>query len=372
MASSLHHPRADIWRGRRVLLTGHTGFKGGWLAIWMARRGAEVHGYALDPPTDPSFFAACRVDAHVASDTRADIRDADALRHTLRRVRPEVVLHLAAQPLVRHGYRDPIETLDVNVMGTARLLEAVREEGTARAVVVITTDKCYENREWDWAYREHEPLGGADPYSASKACAELVCDAYRRSFLAASGIRLATARAGNVIGGGDWAADRLVPDFLRAIDADRPLVIRAPGAVRPWQHVLEPLSGYLLLAERLLTDGCAAEAWNFGPDETDARTVGWIADHLCRLVPGARWMHEAGSHPHEAGRLAVDSAKARRRLDWRPRWRLEEALERTVVWHRAWRAGADVFAVTEAQIAAHEATTEPGTTFGFRREREAA
>jgi len=343
-----------MWQGRRVLVTGHTGFKGGWLSLWLAARGALVHGFALDPPTDPSFHAACRLAAHLADDRRGDLRDQAALAGCLADVEPEVVFHLAAQPLVRRSYREPLDTFDVNVLGTVRLLEAVRSCGSVRAVVVITTDKVYDNREWDWPYRETEPLGGADPYSASKACAELVCESYRRSFLAAAGIRLATARAGNVIGGGDWAADRLVPDFLRAAAAGEPLAIRAPGAVRPWQHVLEPLSGYLLLAERLLESDRDAEAWNFGPAEDDARPVGWIVEHLCGLLPAASWRRDGADHPHEAGILRLDSTKARRRLGWRPRWGLEEALGRTLDWHRAWQAGADMAAVSLAQIEAFE------------------
>ena len=343
-----------MWQNRRVLVTGHTGFKGGWLSLWLAARGAHVHGFALDPPTTPSFHEACGVAGVVADDRRGDLRDPAVLDDCLAAARPEVVFHLAAQPLVRRSYREPLETFDANVMGTARLLEAARRCDAVRAVVVVTTDKVYDNREWDWAYRETEPLGGADPYSASKACAELVCESYRRSFLATGGIRLATARAGNVIGGGDWAADRLVPDFLRAVTAGEPLAIRAPRSVRPWQHVLEPLAGYLLLAERLLESDRFAEAWNFGPAEDDARPVGWVVDRLCGLVPGARWHRDGADHPHEAGMLRLDSTKARQRLGWRPRWGLAEALARTIEWHRAWQDGADMAAVSLEQIEAFE------------------
>ena len=348
-----------MWQNRRVLVTGHTGFKGGWLSLWLAARGARVHGFALDPPTTPSFHEACGVAGVVADDGRGDLRDPAALDDCLAAARPEVVFHLAAQPLVRRSYREPLETFDANVMGTARLLEAACRCDAVRAVVVVTTDKVYDNREWDWAYRETEPLGAADPYSASKACAELVCESYRRSFLAAGGIRLATARAGNVIGGGDWAADRLVPDFLRAVTAGESLAIRAPRSVRPWQHVLEPLAGYLLLAERLLANDRFAEAWNFGPAEDDARQVGEVVDALCRLVPGSRWHRDGADHPHEAGMLRLDSTKARQRLGWRPRWGLEEALARTIDWHRAWQDGADMAAVSLAQIEAFE--TAAGT-----------
>ncbi len=342
------------WNARSVLVTGHTGFKGGWLSLWLASRGTRVHGFALDPPTTPSFFAAARLADVLASDTRGDVRDETALGRCLAATRPDVVFHLASQPLVRAGYREPLETFDTNVMGTVRLLDAVRTCDSVRAVVVITTDKCYDNRETDQPYREHDPLGGADPYSASKACAELVCDAYRRSFLAGAGIRLATARAGNVIGGGDWAADRLVPDFLRASDAGQTLSIRAPRAVRPWQHVLEPLAGYLLLAERLLESDRFAEAWNFGPAEADACPVGRIADVLCSLMPEASWRHDRGDHPHEAGLLRLDSGKARRQLGWHSRWNLEEALTRTVEWHRAWKRGDDMAAESLRQIANYE------------------
>ena len=350
-----------MWQNRRVLVTGHTGFKGGWLSLWLAARGARVHGFSLDPPTTPSFHAACDVAGHVADDRRGDVRDPAALKACLTAARPEVVFHLAAQPLVRRSYREPLDTFDVNVMGTARLLEAVRACDSVRAVVVVTTDKVYDNREWDWAYREAEPLGGADPYSASKACTELVCESYRRSFLAAAGIRLATARAGNVIGGGDWAADRLVPDFLRAVAAGEPLAIRAPRSVRPWQHVLEPLAGYLLLAERLLESDRFAEAWNFGPSEDDARPVGWVVDQLCGLVPDARWRQDGADHPHEAGMLRLDSTKARQRLGWRPRWDLAEALARTVEWHRAWQGSADMAGVSLAQIEAFETAAAAAT-----------
>ncbi len=349
-----------MWCDRKVFVTGHTGFKGGWLSLWLAARGATVHGFALDPATTPSFFAAARLTEALASDTRGDVRDETALARCLAAARPEVVFHLAAQPLVRASYREPLDTFDTNVIGTVRLLDAVRTCDSVRAVVVVTTDKCYDNRERDAAYQEHDPLGGADPYSASKACAELVCDAYRRSFLAATGIRLATARAGNVIGGGDWAADRLVPDFLRACDAGQTLSIRAPRAVRPWQHVLEPLAGYVLLAERLLESDRFAAAWNFGPSEADSCSVGRVVDALCRLVPGASWRHEPGDHPHEAGLLRLDSRRARRQLGWHSRWNLEEALARTVEWHLAWKRGNDMTAESLRQIARYEATAVSG------------
>jgi CDP-glucose 4,6-dehydratase len=347
-----------FWRGKRVFLTGHTGFKGGWLSLWLADLGADVHGYALAPPTDPNFFTATALEKRLASSTLADIRDAAALERAMQAVRPDIVLHLAAQPLVRHSYAEPVETYAVNVMGTVNLLEAVRKSPGVQAVVNVTTDKCYENREWVWPYRENEALGGHDPYSSSKACSELVTAAWRRSFLDAAGVQLASARAGNVIGGGDWAADRLVPDFLRALDAGRPLIIRSPQATRPWQHVLEPLSGYLMLAERLCADGGDfAEAWNFGPDEADARPVQWIVETLCARVSNASWQRDASLQPHEAHTLRLDSAKAHAHLGWRPRWNLPRALEATLDWHQAWKTGADMADFSLRQIREF-ATTE--------------
>lgn len=347
-----------FWRGKRVFLTGHTGFKGGWLALWLSEMGAKVHGYALAPSTDPSFYAVTGLANRLASSTIADIRNADILRDALLAAQPEIVLHLAAQPLVRYSYAEPVETYAVNVMGVVNLLEAVRQTSSVKAVLNVTTDKCYENRERDEPYTEDEALGGYDPYSSSKACSELVTSAYRRSFLASQGIALASARAGNVIGGGDWSADRLLPDFLRAIDAGQPLVIRYPNAIRPWQHVLEPLSGYLQLAEKLHTENSAfAEAWNFGPEESDARPVGWLVDKLCAQIPGASWKRDEIPQPHEAGTLKLDSSKAKQRLNWHPRWQLEQALTVTVDWHLAWRRGADMQAVSLQQIVAYETAT---------------
>lgn len=346
-----------FWRGRRVLLTGHTGFKGGWLSLWLTRMGAHVHGLALPPPTVPSFHDICGITTQVASSHIGDIAEPGVVSAVLERTRPEVVFHLAAQPLVRASYEDPIETFRVNVLGTLNLLESVRHIPGVAAVVNVTTDKCYENHEGPGAYREEEPLGGFDPYSASKACSELASAAYRRSFLASTGIRMATARAGNVIGGGDWARDRLVPDILRAIDAGRPVPIRSPDSVRPWQHVLEPLAGYLALAERLVGDGEAfAEAWNFGPDE-EGRPVRWIADRLCADVPGASWHADVAQKPHEAHTLRLDSSKAHARLGWRPRWTIESALDLTLAWHKAWRSGANMVDVSRQQIADYEAAS---------------
>lgn len=346
----------EFWRGKRVFLTGHTGFKGGWLALWLVDMGAEVHGYALTPPMEPNLFTAANLQVRLARSTIADIRDATALAQAMQMAQPDIVLHLAAQPLVRYSYAAPVETYAVNVMGTVNLLEAVRQTPCVKAVVNITTDKCYENREWVWPYRENEAMGGFDPYSSSKACSELVTAAYRRSFLEPAGIHLASARAGNVIGGGDWAVDRLVPDFLRALDAGQTLAIRSPLATRPWQHVLEPLSGYLMLAEKLFTEGQSfAEAWNFGPEETDAQPVQWIVEYLCSQMPNAAWQCDASPQPHEANMLKLDSAKAKAQLGWRPRWGLQTALGMTLAWHQAWKQNSDMAAISVQQIQEYEA-----------------
>lgn len=345
----------DFWRGKRVFLTGHTGFKGGWLSLWLQSAGAEVHGYALHPPTEPNLFDLAAVEQGMAGSVIADLRDADALLDAMRNAQPEIVFHLAAQPLVRHSYAQPAETYAVNVMGTVHLFEAVRQTASVTAVVNVTTDKCYENREWVWGYRENEALGGYDPYSSSKGCAELVTAAYRRSFLEQAGVAVASARAGNVLGGGDWAAERLLPDILRALDAGETLKVRSPQAIRPWQHVLEPLAGYLMLAERLYTQGGSfAEAWNFGPSEDDARSVQWIVERLAAMSGDLKWRGEVAVRPHEAHSLKLDSSKARDRLGWRTRWDLQAALQKTLQWHRAWSDRKDLRAVTLAQIAEYQ------------------
>jgi CDP-glucose 4,6-dehydratase len=349
-----------FWHGKKVFITGHTGFKGSWLCLWLHKLGAEVTGYALNPPTTPSLFELCNISELVIS-VIADIREKDKLAEAMLKARPEIVIHMAAQPLVRDSFKNPVETYEVNVMGTVNLFEAVRRCKHVKVVINVTTDKCYENKEWIWGYRENEPLGGYDPYSNSKACSELVTAAYRSSFFnpgdyANHGVAIASARAGNVIGGGDWAADRLIPDFLRAIDAGEILMIRSPQAIRPWQHVLEPLSGYLALAERLFTQGAQfAEAWNFGPDNEDARSVDWIIEQLAEMSNDVRWECNTSPEPHEAYCLKLDSSKARSCLGWRPRWNLPHALEATLVWHRAWKSGADMAEFSLRQIREYEA-----------------
>lgn len=346
----------STWRDTSVFLTGHTGFKGGWLALWLAELGARIHGFALNPPPTPNLFTTARVADVVSADTRADLADLGELKRALVAARPRVVFHLAAQPLVRASYVDPLATFATNVMGTGHLLEAVRGVDSVEAVVIITTDKVYDNREWVYPYREVDSLGGYDPYSASKAAAEIVVASYRASFFGTDGhpAHLATARAGNVIGGGDWAEDRLVPDCLRAFAADRPVSLRYPGAVRPWQHVLEPLSGYLLLAQSLLGDDPLryTGAWNFGPGSEDDATVGEVAEAVARQWGGAaRVDFPLGQqHPHEAGLLRLDITRARVELGWRPRWNLAQALASTVTWHKAWLAGEDIAALMRRQI----------------------
>jgi CDP-glucose 4,6-dehydratase len=350
------------WRDRRVFLTGHTGFKGGWLALWLASKGAIVRGYALDPATDPNLFTAARIGSQV-EDIRGDIRNPAALEPALHDFAPEVVFHLAAQPLVRASYADPIGTYETNVIGTARVLDAVRRTPSVRAVVSVTTDKVYENQETLRPYVETDPLGGYDPYSSSKACAEIVSAAYRQSYfpvahLAEHHVALATARAGNVIGGGDWSTDRLIPDLVRGFLAGEPVPIRRPFAIRPWQHVLEPLAGYIALAERLLSPNPApyATAYNFGPYDDDAKPVGWIVDKMTAFWgDGASWFLDEQEHVHEAGYLKLDASRAHADLAWKPRLHLETALRWLIEWYRAWQQGADMYNFTRAQIAAYEA-----------------
>ncbi|MBV9508851.1 MAG: CDP-glucose 4,6-dehydratase [Caulobacteraceae bacterium] len=351
----------SFWAGKRVFVTGHTGFKGGWLSLWLEAMGAEVHGYSLPPPTRPSLFEEARIERRLASHAIGDVRDAPSLRAAVARARPHIVFHLAAQPLVRLSYAEPVETYAVNVMGIVNLLEAVRQFGSVTALVNVTTDKCYDNKERQQGYREDEPLGGHDPYSSSKACSELVTAAYRDSFHAQGRPWIASGRAGNVIGGGDWATDRLIPDAFRALEAGEVLRVRHPDAVRPWQHVLEPLSGYLALAERLATDGKAfAKAWNFGPADADARPVRWLLDRLQTLFPELEWRMEDQPGVPEANTLRLDSARARAELGWRPRWPLAAALRKTADWHRAWQSGVDMGPVSLEQIAEYEAAAGNG------------
>jgi CDP-glucose 4,6-dehydratase len=349
---------AAFWKGKRVFVTGHTGFKGSWLTLWLRSMGVDVTGYALEPPTTPSMFAEARVGDGITS-IIADVRDAQALSQALVASKPDVVFHLAAQPLVRQSYSDPVGTYATNVLGTVHLYEAVRACSDVRVVVNVTSDKAYENREWDWGYRETDQVGGHDPYSSSKGCSELITSAYRRSFFESGSPALASARAGNVIGGGDWAEDRLVPDILRAFGAGETVRIRNPNAIRPWQHVLEPLSGYLTLAEHLWCNGAGfAEGWNFGPHDIDARPVSWIADAMAGTWDnGGVWLPDDREQPHEATYLKLDISKARHRLGWRPRWSLDEALTRVVAWHRSWLGGEDVRALTLDQIKDYTTTS---------------
>ncbi|MBF0096775.1 MAG: CDP-glucose 4,6-dehydratase [Magnetococcales bacterium] len=345
-----------FWQGRRVLLTGHSGFKGGWLALWLLRMGAKVCGVALAPPSCPNLFEEAGIGAAMPSHL-VDIRDLAGLQSVLQAWQPEIVIHMAAQALVRASYSDPVGTYTSNVLGTVHVLEAVRHTASVRVVINVTSDKCYENREWYWGYREEEAMGGHDPYSSSKGCAELVSSAYRRSFFQASGVALASVRAGNVIGGGDWAQDRLVPDILRAFARGEAVVIRHPQALRPWQHVLEPLSGYLLLAQRLFAEGERfAGGWNFGPQDGDVRPVQWVVERMCRAWgEGATWRGDGGVvHPHEAHLLRLDSSKARMRLGWQSRWPLAIALQQCVAWQRGWLAGQSARQLCMEQIAAYE------------------
>jgi CDP-glucose 4,6-dehydratase len=350
-----------FWKGREVLLTGHTGFKGSWLSLWLDALGAKVTGYALNPPTQPNLFEQAEIKGSVRS-VCADIRDFPRLKAAVAECRPEVIIHMAAQSVVRRGYEDPIETYSSNVMGTVNVLEALRQLRQPCVVVNVTSDKCYRNREWVWGYRENEPMGGRDPYSNSKGCAELVTTAYRESFfppesVKSHGVAVATARAGNAIGGGDWTSDQLIPDLMRAFLAGQPCLIRNPLAIRPWQFVLEPLRGYLMLAERLREDADGfASAWNFGPAETDAKPVSWIADELARMWGSqASWSRDLAIHPKEANFLKLDASKARTCLGWQPVLPLDLALGWIVEWWRAFQAGSDLQYLTRRQIERYEA-----------------
>ena len=359
---SLAITSSRFWRGRSVFITGHTGFKGSWLSLWLQTLGADITGYALRPSTDDNLYTVSRV-AEGMSSIISDIRDLEALQHAMNAAQPDIVFHMAAQPLVRRSYEDPIETYSTNIMGTVNLLEAVRNIGTVKAVVVVTTDKCYENKEWDWPYRENDPIGGRDPYSSSKACAELIADTYRSCYFGgvrqhlkdqppSTGVAIATARAGNVIGGGDWAEDRLIPCLLKAFKEKKPVILRHPNAVRPWQHVLEPLKGYLMLAELLYIHGkMFSESWNFGPSDSDSRSVGYIVETMStkwgHKVP---WLQDNSELVHESKNLTLDISKARARLKWLPRWSLDHALDQVIHWHRAWLGGEDMRKLCLSQI----------------------
>ena len=339
---------AEFWNGRRVLVTGHTGFKGSWLSTWLVQMGSTVTGVALDPHTDPAMFNLLgltkQMDSHIA-----DIRDAAALEKVVQACQPEIIIHMAAQALVRESYTDPVGTFMTNVMGTAHLLEAARGAKNLGAVVIVTSDKCYENREWVWGYRENDAMGGSDPYSASKGCAELVTASYRQSF--GDEISIASARAGNVIGGGDWSQDRLIPDIVRAFEANKVVQIRYPGAIRPWQHVMEPLAGYLLLAERVFTSGSQyASAWNFGPSVEDTQPVSALVERLSQNFDSLEWQIDKGEHPHEARFLKLDISKAVSDLGYRPRISLDTALDWTAEWYRSHFDGQNMLDVTQRQI----------------------
>lgn len=347
-----------FWDGKRVFITGSTGFKGSWLSIWLNELGSKVYGYSLEPPTNPSIFALSDFEAHGIQTTIGNIQDTEKLTKALQESKAEILFHLAAQPIVRTSYEDPVGTYLDNVVGTAKVLEAARHCPSIRSIVCITTDKCYQNNEWHWGYRENDALGGFDPYSASKACAEIVCASYRQSFFNADkygishSVGLASARAGNVIGGGDWAKDRLIPDIIKAFSEHQKVVLRNPGSIRPWQHVLEPLHGYLSLAEKLYTDGASfSEAWNFGPDDNDARPVSWIVERL-----SSKWTNNPGfevsaePQPHEANYLKLDCSKARNVLGWHPIWDLETALKKIVEWVENFKNGKDVYSLCAGQI----------------------
>ena len=346
-----HDISSLFWQSKRVLLSGHTGFKGSWLSLWLQSMGAEVCGVSLAPPTEPSLFDQAKVADGMRHEI-VDIRNFEEIDCVFQSFRPEIVIHLAAQPLVRLSYQEPIQTYATNIMGTVHILEASRRAKSVRGIVNVTTDKCYENREWVWGYREDEPMGGHDPYSSSKGCSELISSAYRRSFLEAEGIGMVTARAGNVIGGGDWAKDRLIPDIIKSLEKKDVLNIRNPTAIRPWQHVLEPLSGYLMLAKKLyLRESDVSGAWNFGPNDEDAKTVKWVAEKL-----SAKWGSitnlklQSGEQPHEAHFLKLDISKAKQQLGWQPKWSLDAALDKVIDWQKAWRANENMHAKCISQI----------------------
>lgn len=351
----------SFWDGKRVFLTGHTGFKGGWLSLWLASMGAKVTGYALAPNTSPNFFEVAQVEGDLEQSHLADIRDLEKLQKAIADAKPEIVIHMAAQPLVRYSYAHPVETYATNVMGTVNVLESIRAVDCVRATVIVTTDKCYENKEWAWGYREHEPMGGHDPYSNSKGCAELVTSAYRQSYFPPEKylkhrVAIASARAGNVIGGGDWSEDRLIPDAIKAFEAKETLIIRNPLATRPWQHVLEPLSGYLVLAQALYQEGSRFDGgWNFGPRDQDARSVREVIELLIHdWGSEVSWAQDKLEQPHEAHSLKLDCSKARQYLDWAPRLSLEQAMKSIVHWHQAHQQHGDMREISLKEIAHYQ------------------
>jgi CDP-glucose 4,6-dehydratase len=351
--------KVAFWKGKRIFLTGHTGFKGTWLSIWLLELGAKIKGYSLQPPTEPSLYNLCNMDDLVDS-TIGDIRDFEILRQEMQNFKPDIVIHMAAQPLVRESYNNPIDTYSTNVMGTVHILEAVRNTESVKVFLNITTDKCYDNKEWVWGYRENDQLGGYDPYSNSKACSELVTSAYRNSFFQSttkSEIKsIASARAGNVIGGGDWATDRLIPDFFRALLNIEPIMIRNPHAIRPWQHVLEPLSGYLLLCEQMYqNNGQFSQSWNFGPSQSDAQTVEYIVKQLCdKWDNNAGFVIDQNPQPHEAYYLKLDCSKANSELGWFPKWNLDIAIDKIVEWNKRYLQGNDVRTICIQQIVEYQ------------------
>jgi CDP-glucose 4,6-dehydratase len=346
----------QIYKGRKVFVTGHTGFKGSWLCVLLNKLGAEVTGYSLEPPTEPSLFKEAKIGSFVDSHI-GDVRDLENLSKVMHDAQPEIVIHMAAQSLVRDSYKIPVETYSINVMGTVHVLEACRNTSSVRAIVNVTTDKCYQNNEWHWGYRENEPMGGYDPYSNSKGCSEMVTTSYRNSYFNPNnfekhGVALASARAGNVIGGGDWANDRLIPDFIRSISNGETLQIRSPYAIRPWEHVLEPLNGYLLLAAKLFVEGTNyAEGWNFGPDDSDAKNVEWISDKICSMWgDNAKFKVDSNPQPHEANYLKLDCSKAKAKLGWYPRWNINQALSSIVAWNKAYMNHENILDITVQQI----------------------
>lgn len=352
---SLANVNPNFWANKSVFLTGHTGFKGGWLSLWLSSMGANVTGFALAPNTSPNLFEALSLNSVLKNSHIANICDLDNLKNMLSISKPEIVIHMAAQPLVRYSYTNPVETYMTNVIGTVNILESIRKTDSVKATVVVTSDKCYENKEWVWGYRENEPMGGFDPYSNSKGCAELVTSAYRQSYfsgLDGNANRVASARAGNVIGGGDWSADRLIPDAIKSFEVSQTLMLRNPLATRPWQHVLEPLSGYLILAQSLYQDGEKfSSAWNFGPKDRDNRSVQEVITYLCKQWgPSAKWHQDTSLQPHEAGLLKLDCSKTNQQLRWEPKWNLETAIEKIIQWHKAYLGKENMQALTLKQI----------------------